>query len=1054
MHERMVSGEERIAAFLTEKLRPALYPQRLPMDVGAWHIPGEPVPADVALRAEYTPFAVGEQWGRPWATTWFRVRATVPERWAGRRVEALIDLGSGGVHDFGSGWGGDYDSGSGSGSGGAYDYDSGCAEGLVHDERGIPLQGLHPQVCAVPVTGRAAGGEPVRLLVEAAANPRIEGGSGAGSRYGDPATAGDVPLYRLRRADIAVRDEDVWQLLHDIEALAGLLRGLPDALPRKHEIRAALDAAVDAVDPRAVARTAARARTVLAPALRRHAHDSAHTFAAVGHAHIDSAWLWPVRESVRKCARTFSTMAALTEEYPGLVVAASCAQHYAWMKEHHPHVFERIRKAVADGNWAPVGGMWVEADAELPGGEALARQFVYGRRFFRDELGADSDGAWLPAASGASAAFPQLAALAGARWMLGRRPEPGHAAAPPHHTFRWEGIDGTRLLAHLAPGAAEGSLLTGPELNSAVASFADLGAATASLLPFGRGDGGPDRAMLERARRFADLEGAPRVTPRTPAAFFRAAEQENPHAPVWRGELDLAAHHGSYTSQARTKRGNRRSEALLHEAELWSATAAVRHGIPYPYAELERLWKQVLLQQCHDVLAGTSIAWVHEEAEQAHRDVHRRLERLIRRTAGDPAAAPDGTGVLNSGPRERREVVVLGPEIFRPAGGQPLAGGRTAVLAQAPALGAGRIGLPLGDLTPVTVETRADGGHVLDNGLLRVVIDPAGLVRSAVESRTGREAIAPGGAGNLLQLHRDEPAGWSALHLAPRGRRDLDTAESVEVREAGPLLATVRVVRGTGPTTVVQDLTLAAGGHALSVDTEVDWREQDAVLKAAWPLDVHAEHTSAETQFGYVSRPTHENTGTGTARREAVAHRWLHVGEHGWGVALASDATYGYDTTRHTRPDGGTTTVVRSTLLRAPHSPDPHADRGRQHFRHTLRPGATVEDAITEGYALGLPLRIGPDRAGPPLVAVDHPDVLIETVKLADDRSGDVVVRLYESRGGRARTTLSADFPVASLQEADLLEAPLATYPPSAVLTLRPFQILTLRITPKDRHRA
>ncbi|WP_037913977.1 alpha-mannosidase [Actinacidiphila yeochonensis] len=1019
MHDRIARGEERISAFLTGKLRPALYPQRLPMDVGAWHILGEPVPAEVALRAPYAPFAVGEPWGRPWSTTWFEVRATLPERWAGRRVEVLVDLGS--------------------------DEAGGRAEALVHDARGNPVQGLHPNLCAVPVAAAAAGGEQVRLLVEAAANPRIEGATGAGVRYGDPATAGDAPLYRLRRADLAVRDEDVWGLLHDIEALDGLMRALPEALPRRHEIRVALERAVDAVDPRAVARTAALARTVLAPVLSRRAHDSAHTLAAVGHAHIDSAWLWPVRETVRKCARTFSTMAALAEEYPGLVVAASSAQHYAWVKEHHPHVFERVRKAVAAGTWAPVGGMWVEADIELPGGEALVRQFTHGRRFLRDELGVDAEGVWLPDASGGSAAFPQLAALAGASWVLTRRPDPGAADAPPHHTFHWEGIDGTRVLTHLAPGGESGSTLTGGELADNVAEFADKGTATASLLPFGRPDGGPDRAMLERAGRYADLDGSPRVVPTTPAAFFREAERENPHPPVWRGELDLTPHRGSYTSQARTKRGNRRSEVLLHEAELWSATAAVRHGIPYPYDELDRLWKLVLLQQCHDILPGTSIAWVHQEAEQAHRDAQRRLERLVRRAVGDP----DGSVVLNPGPRDRREVVVLaagaGP---RPAG-QRLADGRTAVLAEAPALGAGRAGLPLDGLPPVTAEPR-DGGFVLDNGLLRVRIDAAGLVRSAVHLASGREAVAPGGAGNLLQLHRDHPAGWSALHLDPRAPRDLDAAERVELRECGPLLATVRVVRTTGRSVIVQDLTLTAGGPALSVDTEIDWREQDTVLKAAWELDVHAAHSTAETQFGHVTRPTHDNSGADGGCREAAAQRWVHVGEHGFGVALAADTGYGYDTARRTRLDGGTTTVVRSTLLRAPHSPDPHADRGQHRFRHTLRPGADVGDAVAEGYAVNLPLRPGPDRPAPepPLVRVDHPDVVVETVKLADDRGGDVVVRLYESRGGRVRTTLSADFPLAAVEETDLMEEPLVSRVPGEPLTLRPFQILTLRLTP------
>jgi alpha-mannosidase len=1031
MHDRITSGEERTAAFLAERLRPALYPQRLPMDVGAWHIAGEPVPAEVALRADYAPFTVGEPWGRPWATSWFDVRATVPERWAGRRVEALIDLGS-------------------ADGPGTLD---GRAEGLVHDEHGIPLQGLHPHLGAVLLHRSASGGESVRLLVEAAANPRIEGGSGAGTRYGDPATAGDTPLYRLRRADLAVRDDTVWQLIHDFETLGGLMRALPADTPRRHEIRLALERAVAAVDPRAVGRTAALARTVLAPLLARRAHDSAHRIDAVGHAHIDSAWLWPVRETVRKCARTFSTMAALAEEYPELIVAASAAQHYAWMKEHQPHVFERIRKAVAHGNWAPVGGMWVEADAEMPGGEALVRQFVYGRRFFRDELGVDSDGVWLPDASGASAAFPQLAALSGAKWFLSRRPDPG--TGPAHHTFRWEGVDGTRLFTHLAPGGPEGSTLTGADVTGAVADFAEIGAATRSLLPFGRSDGGPDRDMMERARRLADLEGAPRVALRSPAHFFRDAEAEYASAPVWRGEFDLTPHGGSYTSQARTKRGNRRSEALLHEAELWSATAAVHHGIPYPYEELERLWKKVLLQQCHDILPGTSIAWVHGEAELTHRDVQRRLERLIRRAAGDP----EGGTVLNSGPRDRREVVVL-PAPEAGAGsphpnGQPLPDGRVAVMAHAPALGGGPAGLPLDGTAPVTVTPAQDGGHLLDNGLLRVHIDPHGLVRSAVDLATGRDAVAPGEAGNLLQLHRDEPAGWSALHLDPgyrSTRRDLDTAERVEVLACGPLLAAVRVTRGTGRSTVVQDLVLSAGSRSLAVDTEVDWREQDTVLKAAWPLDVHAENSRAEVQFGHVARPTHENTAADAARQEAAAHRWVHVGEHGFGVALACDATYGYDVTRHTRADGGTTTVVRSTLLRAPHSPDPHADRGVQHFRHTLRPGAGVGDAIAEGYALGLPLRPGPGTPAPaPLVAVDGPGVLVETVKLADDRSGDVVVRLYESRGGRARATLAAGFPLTAVHETDLLESPLTAHPHDAgrtALTLRPFQILTLRLTP------
>lgn len=1038
MHDRRKSSEARIAHFLDHRLRPALYTGRLPMEVGAWHIPGEPVPVDVALRAGYAPFVVGETWGGgPWSTSWFRFTADVPERWAGRRVEAVVDLGGG------------------------------RAEGLVHDEHGTPLQGLHPHDKAVTVATQARGGEPVRLLVEAAANPAIDAATGAGAHFGDPVTAGDEPLHRLLRADLAVRDENVWQLIHDIDVLHSLMHALPTELPRRHEILRALDETVDAVDPRDIPGTAAGARDVLAPVLARRAHESAHTVAAVGHARSGSARLRPMRESVRASARAFSSMAALTEEYPELVFAAPDAQRHAWMKDQHPHVFERIRKAVARGNWAPVGGMWVEPDANLPGGESLARQFTLGRRFYRDELGVDSDGVWLPGPGGMSAALPQLAVLAGARWLLGHTPAEHDTNSLPHHTFWWEGPDGSRIFTHCPPLGPRHAALTGPELADAVAAYADKGGGSRSLMPFGQGarDGeedaddegaGPTRETLERARRLADLEGSPRVGIQHPAHFFRAALDEYPHAPVWRGELCAQTHHGAYTSQARTKRGNRRGESLLREAELWSATATVRDGVPYPYEELDALWKRVLLHQSRNILPGGAIAWVHEEAEQTYRAIHRRLESLIRRAAG----GPDGATVLNAGPRARREVVVLDQDRLTEPGatdaGQPLSGGRLAVLAEAPALGRGTAGLPLGGTAPVTV-TAADpargGGHLLDNGLLRIHVDSAGLVRSALDLTTDREAIAPGGAGNLLQLHRDDPALWSATGLdAPRRdtHRDLDVASSVEVTDSGPLLARVRVERGTGRSTITQRLTLTAGSRALSVDTDVDWREQDTLLKAAWPLDVHAENSRGEIQYGHAERPTHENTGWDAARYEQWAHRWIHVGEHGWGVALASDATYGYDVSRHTRADRGTTTLVRLSLLRAAHSPDPHADRGPQHFRHTLRPGADVADAISEGYALNLPLRAGP-AAGPaePLVSVDGPDVVVEAVKLADDRSGDVVVRLYESRGGRARTTLTAGFPVMAVRETDLLEDTLTVHAHtgrSVALTLRPFQILTLRL--------
>jgi alpha-mannosidase len=1053
VHDDRHIVEQRITKFLSHVVRPALYSDPRTLELAVWHVPGEPVPVAEALTAAYRPARIGDTWGGPWSTSWLKATGRIPDAWAGRRVEAVFDLG--------------FDPSKGPG---------GQAEGFVHDASGAPIQGLHPHHRSVLLAEPAAGGEPVDLLVELAANPMIEGAKAVGTRFGSKETAGTEHLYQLRTVEIAVREDAVWHLLYDMEVLDELMRELPVGGSRRHAILRALRRAIDAVDVTDVPGTAQAARDLLADVLSRPAHASAHTVTAVGHAHIDSAWLWPIRETVRKCARTFTNMTTLAQEYPELVFACSSAQQYAWMKERRPEIFERIKKAVSDGNWAPVGGMWVEADGNLPGGEALARQLIFGRRFFAEEFGIAQDGVWLPDSFGYTGAYPQLAVLAGAKWFLTQKLSWNETNRLPHHSFDWEGIDGTRIFTHFPPVDTYNASLTGAELAHAESNFADKGGATRSLAPFGFGDGGggPTRAMLEKARRLRDLEGSVRVEVGDPSAFFDAARAEYERPPVWRGELYLENHRGTYTSQARTKRGNRRAEALLREAELWAAAATVRTGAPYPYEHLESIWRRVLLHQFHDILPGSSIAWVHQEAEAVHAQIQAELAEVI----GAALTGGEGLAFFNAGPYARREVAVVpadalaGPVAGSEAGSvsgsvpgsgkgagdgsgarsQPLSDGRHAVLVEAPALGTGSA--VTSHLPPVEVRQDADG-ITLDNGVLRVLIDREGLVRSAYDRRARREAIDPDRPGNLLQLHPDDPNLWSAWNIDGYYRdtvRDLRQATAVEVAEPGPLLGSVRVERSFGASHLVQHLELTAGSDRLTVRTDIDWQERDTLLKAAWPIAVHAEHESAEIQFGHVRRPTHENTSWDAARFELWAHRWVHVGEHGWGAAVVNDSTYGHDVSRQVRADGGSTTTLRLSLLRSPHSPDPQADRGRHTFSYALVVGAGVGDAIAAGYALNLPLRAARSApaGGPALIAVDNPDIAVETVKLADDRSGDVVVRLYEARGGTARGALRADFAVACAQITDLLEDPVEEVTPesdgSLPLELRPFQILTLRL--------
>ncbi|MEV4046448.1 glycoside hydrolase family 38 C-terminal domain-containing protein [Streptomyces sp. NPDC049744] len=1004
MHYDRSLVEARLKRVLDERVRPALYPESVPLDVAVWNAPGEPVPVEEGLAAEPRPIEVGARWGAPWGTSWFRVTGTVPKEWAGRTVEAVLDLG----------------------------FDENMpgfqCEGLVYRPDGTPVKGLNPRNQWVRIGAPVEGGEEVRLHVEAASNPVIlDYHPFVPTQLGDKDTAGSEPQYTLTRMDLAVLDETVWDLVLDLEVLGELMAELPVESPRRWEILRAVDKALDAIDLQDVNGTAEAARSRLTEVLSAPAVPSAHRISAVGHAHIDSAWLWPLRETVRKVARTTSNMTALLEDEPDFVFAMSQAQQWAWVRDHRPEVWARVKKAVADGRFVPAGGMWVESDTNMPGSEAMARQFVHGKRFFLDEFGVENDEAWLPDTFGFAAGLPQIIKAAGAKYLLTQKISWSQTNKFPHHTFRWEGIDGTRIFTHFPPVDTYNCSMKGSEIAHAAKNFKDKGVARHSLAPTGWGDGGggTTREMVAKAARLRNLEGSATVEWETPHAFFEKAEAENPAPPVWVGELYLELHRATLTSQAKTKQGNRRSEHLLREAELWAATAAVRAGFPYPYDDLDRIWKTVLLHQFHDILPGSSIAWVHREARATYDRVAAELDAIIDAAQRALAGEGDTPLVFNSAPHARAGV---------PAG------------AAAPPASDGRT-----DLAP-----RPGGGHVLDNGLLRVEIDDRGLVVSAYDLAADRETIAPGGAGNLLQLHPDFPNMWDAWDVDEFYRNtvtDLTDADEVAPGDDG---ASVRIVRSFGSSRVTQVLTLAPGERRLEVDTEVDWHETEKFLKLAFPLDVHAERYASETQFGHFHRPTHTNTSWEAAKFEACNHRFVHLEEPGWGVAVVNDSTYGHDVTRTVRGEGdqGTTTTVRVSLLRAPRFPDPETDQGVHRFRHALVPGAGIGDAVREGWRINLPERRLTGGAGEvaPLVTVDRDAVVVTAVKLADDGSGDVVVRFHEAHGGRTRAALTTGFAVTDVQVTDLLERPLAdAEAPRAdgdriAVSLRPFQLMTLRL--------
>lgn len=1023
MHDHGPVLDARVRRHLDEKIWPASLSLVAPLEVAVAPLTdasdstalnatpgvvgqGEPITIDQALALDYQPFEIGQPWGPAWGTTWMRFSGQVPPELADAQVEAFVDLG------------------------GTYESPGFQCEGLVVRPDGTVIKGLNPMNKWVPIEPDEAGR--FTFYLEAASNPvLLELPPFAPTESGNKAGSGPLPQYQLRAAELQVVDPEVRELALDMATLQDVAAQLPEDSGRRWEIRRALDRSLDALDLADIGGTARQARDELAPELAKQGSSSEHLLHAVGHAHIDSAWLWPLRETRRKVARTIANQLSLLELYPEHRFAFPAAQHSAWLEQDHPELFSRLQQAVAKGQIIPVGGMWVESDANLPSGEAMCRQLLQGQRYFIDRFGHQCPEVWLPDSFGYSGGLPQLARLAGAKWFLTQKISWNQVNAFPHHSFIWEGIDGTRIFTHFPPADTYGSDLSATNLTHAAKNFRDKGRSSTSLVPFGYGDGGggPTREMLERARRVTDLAGHPRVEVSTPKAFFQSAQAQHEDPSVWVGELYLELHRGTFTSVAEVKRGNRTSESLLREAELWWTTAAVRGLGEYPAERLGQIWREVLLYQFHDILPGTCISWVYDEVLQRQGALAEELQAMIadaqQRLAG-AGEASDKPVVFNASPLARKGVLALGAEP-----------------AQAPS-------------GTVEVSTNNDL-VVLDNGLVRVQFDAEGGVVSMFDQSAGRELVPEGERASLLQLHQDFPNAWDAWDIDLAA---FDTVRTVAASAVHPIEDGVEIEYAFGDSTATQRVRLQPGDGRVHVQVEVDWHERDTLLKLAWPLDVHCDEARCEIQMGHITRPTHTNTSWDAQRFEVHAHRWVQVGEPGYGVAIANARTYGWDFSRASREGGGTFTTVRASLLKGARFPDPRADIGKHTFDFTLRPGGEVPDAVADGYAANLQLREVAGAPVEPLVNLEG-DVLVEAVKLAEDGSGDVVVRCYEPYGRRATARLTSSFEVSDIYETDLLEErlesdnPRQQVDPTAVqavagrvaeLALRPFQVVTLRL--------
>ncbi len=950
----------------------------------------------------------------------------------------------------------------------------------------------------------------------------------------------------FRHAALTAKNETIYGLYHDVRVLFDLAQTLDENSLRKNRILQELYRGLSTIRFTAqgeeLEAQARRAREIIAPLLLEKNSGTTPEIFLVGHAHIDHAWLWPIWETERKAARTFANMARYAEEFEEFVFVQSQPAQLEIVRREYPDIFMSVKAAFERGQWEPNGGMWVEADCNLSGGESLIRQFLVGKQASRQLLGYEGDTLWLPDVFGYAAALPQILRGCEIEYFVTSKINWNDTTRFPYDTFLWRGIDGTGLKTHYITSRSNGynGKITPTDLVESWNQVQHKEVQEAVLKPIGEGDGGggTTRSDLEAARRLRDLEGAPRSRWSRVSSALAAVFEKARDLPEWRGELYLELHRGTYTTQARTKRNNRKMEFALRETEfLYSLLGllGLNPPIPYPREALLDSWKRLLTNQFHDIIPGSSINRVYKDAEVEYDRIRKTTGELLRQgveilvaTLGNsrgtfalaqPSAKQEISGsadgrspvsavfVLNSLSWERTTdaIIPLSTEsgirygsLRTTQGAVPVQHSRNILdqpeihaMVTLPPMGAAVFFLePEASKSSTSPSLHAtetspfqyQGKH-LRTPFYEIEFDGAMGITHLVDRETRREFVESGGAFNSFVGAEDLPILWDAWDI------DADWVESQEAEDRlisselvsdGPLFIQIRNKYRIGrQSSLTQDVYFYTQNRRIDFVTLIDWHESHRLLKVAFPARIHTNQVRCEVQYGHVFRSTHENLPQDRAQFEFCAHKWISLEENGASVALLNDCKYGYDV------DGS---VMRLTLLRSPKAPDGEADMGIHHLTYSILPLCgpfTAETTVRSAYDLNQPCTvfgltqtssaassdyaIASDFSVPrsssvssydvsatdwfaegwvSVFSIDAPQIVIETVKAAEDGKG-IVLRLYEASGGACSARLRSAFPIGIAEETNMLErnpAPLRFDNHSVALNFRAFEIKTIRL--------
>lgn len=958
-------------------------------------------------------------------------------------------------------------------------------EGIVYIN-GVPIGGLDPNHREFKLLDSSNGGEKFTVLIEAV--PR----GPFGSYVADP---------HLAQARLVSIDETVESALFDFYAVWDAVKNLPDDNELKEFLIDALDSSLSLVRFPSytdeylvnISENPFGSRTVLGvwnPPIprgefvspeetRRSIIDASKklrellekikaqyppigNITLTGHSHIDLAWLWPMAETRRKIRRTSSTMITLMNSYRDFKFNQSSAQIYAFLKEDEPELYEKVKEKVKSGQWEPVGGMWVESDCNLTSGESLVRQMLYAQRFFEKEFGKRCKVAWLPDAFGFTWTLPQLFKKAGIEYFLTTKINWNETNKFPYDLFYWQGLDGTKIIAHsfLNPGQGYNGNIQALDILGTWKNYRQKTIYPDTLLSFGYGDGGggPTREMLEMYERFKEFPGFPRLKMGYVEEYFEKAPKEG--LPVWDGELYLELHRGTYTTQSRMKKANRRVEHLLYTAEVVASIGYLLTG-RYPYEELTTGWHKLLRNQFHDILPGSSIKEVYEDALRELKEVEdvtsKLIDESIKTIAGRLKLDREAIVVFNPS-SFTRGLLYIGKNI--PTGNFETSDGKSVFVQDLPdgnkliynpevkVPPMGYVVLYKSQVAP-QVSRVLVSEDTLENDLVKIKIGKDGTIISYYDKVNDREVFSD--RGNQLWAYSDRPRNWDAWDIATDYENygeEIKDVEYIKVLEEGPARASIEVKKRYRNSSIVQRYVLYLGSQRLDIETKIDWHDRRILVKALFPFDIRNSYATYEIAYGHIQRPTHKNTSWDSAKFEVPGHRWVDISEGNYGVSVLNDAKYGYSANEN---------IIGLSLLKASIYPDYFADEGEQSFVYSILPhkGDWRTDTVKEAIALNTPLigfTLATTEGGAELsrsfVEVEADNVIVGAFKKAEDDDA-VILRLYEAYGYRGKVKIRFGFDVKKAVETNLLEdnlTPLDIRSNEIEVLFKPYEVKTIKL--------